>query len=372
MRITIRCFVARGQCCRPDWLPREDAGMTEKKSRVPVPKTLAARVLFEADRTCCVCRLTGKKVQIHHINDDPSDNRATNLAVLCLECHGDTQLVGGFGRKLDADQVHLYRDDWRGIVTRRRLAAIVAEAKTLETEAGRLEYYTSLTERLRENKDYTMLAWTFDSIGNTELRDKYVELALADEPDNDELIVHLRAMQGRQDLIPVEVAAQRLQRQTELSDWTQRARTQHDLGDTAAAAVDYVHGVQQALEQGRWFSAAYYLKEMTESGGVEALFERALTEAREEDDLWWQIRALQELGWNDELEQLLLDNADRVEREYPAAVPMLHAARGDFSAARAASLDVVTSGGRGQPVGTTGAESHRDGRAEESDRQPEL
>ena len=35
-----------------------------------------------------------------------------NLAALCLQCHDDTQIRGGFGRKLNAAQVIQYRDDW--------------------------------------------------------------------------------------------------------------------------------------------------------------------------------------------------------------------------------------------------------------------
>jgi hypothetical protein len=317
--------------------------MPNKKQRVPIDKTVAARVLFEADRTCCVCRVPGKKLQIHHINDDPSDNRPTNLAVLCLECHGDTQVTGGFGRKLDADQVLLYRDDWRDIVTRRRVAAVAADAESIGTEQGRLEFYTSLTERLRENGEYYMLASIFDSIGNRELRDKYVELALEQNPDDDEMVVHLRALQDRQDLIPAEVAERRLDRQARNKDWSQRARTQFDLGNPVAAGLDYVRGINKALDEGRHFSAAFYLKELWERGVVEALFEQALTEAREADDLWWQVRALQELGWHDELNTLLIDNADRVEREAPLALHLLHAARGDDAAAQAARLDTFGS-----------------------------
>jgi hypothetical protein len=89
--------------------------------RVPIPQDIAAAVLFHSDRICCVCRTPGKKIQIHHIDDDPSNNQAMNLAVLCLECHGDTQLSGGFGRKLDANQVRLYRDDWYELVSGRRV-----------------------------------------------------------------------------------------------------------------------------------------------------------------------------------------------------------------------------------------------------------
>jgi 5-methylcytosine-specific restriction endonuclease McrA len=72
------------------------------KKRTPIPAELAARLLFLSDRTCCVCRTAGKEVQIHHLDENPANNEASNLAVLCTECHDDTQLRGGFGRKLDS------------------------------------------------------------------------------------------------------------------------------------------------------------------------------------------------------------------------------------------------------------------------------
>ena len=86
--------------------------MHMKKKRIPIPEDLAADVLLAADRTCCVCRENGKAVQIHHIDGDPSNNTLENLVVLCLEHHNQTQIKGGFGRKLDAAQVTRYRDKW--------------------------------------------------------------------------------------------------------------------------------------------------------------------------------------------------------------------------------------------------------------------
>jgi len=81
---------------------------------------MAAAVLFASDRTCCVCRVKGKPVQIHHLDEDPSNSTAENTAVLCFDCHRDTQIRGGFDRKLDAAQVVLYRDDWIARVSCRR------------------------------------------------------------------------------------------------------------------------------------------------------------------------------------------------------------------------------------------------------------
>jgi hypothetical protein len=59
-----------------------------------------------------VCRDRHKPVQIHHIDEDPSNGEPDNLAVLCFDCHRKTQLKGGFDRKLDAAQIRRYRSDW--------------------------------------------------------------------------------------------------------------------------------------------------------------------------------------------------------------------------------------------------------------------
>ncbi len=80
------------------------------KKRIEIPQGTAATALFVADRTCCVCGDPDKPVQIHHIDEDPSNNNLENLAVLCLDHQEETQIKGGFGRRLDAETVILYRD----------------------------------------------------------------------------------------------------------------------------------------------------------------------------------------------------------------------------------------------------------------------
>lgn len=90
-----------------------------KKNRATIPTDVAAQALFLSDRTCCVCRRP-KRVQIHHIDEDPSNNALENLAVLCFDCHTETQIRGGFDRKLDAAQIVLYRDQWLATVAQQR------------------------------------------------------------------------------------------------------------------------------------------------------------------------------------------------------------------------------------------------------------
>lgn len=89
-------------------------------TRLSIPPEIAAKVLFLSDRTCCVCRRKGKPIQIHHIDGNPTNSDINNLAVLCLDCHNETQISGGFHRKLDAEQVRLYQDDWLNLVARER------------------------------------------------------------------------------------------------------------------------------------------------------------------------------------------------------------------------------------------------------------
>jgi len=274
------------------------------KKRTPIPNDVAARALFEHDRTCCVCRQRGKPVQIHHLDEDPSNHNIHNLAILCLDCHRDTQIRGGFDRKLDSEQVRLYSDDWKRLVSKQR-AAREARIEAGEGEPRRLELATSVAEIYRENGQYELLAMHYDAIGNAELRDKYVELAIEKNP-SDETIAFLRTLQGRPDLIPADVVEREIERYTQHSDWTQRARLFKDLGRHREATSDYLRGVLGSLEEGNLFSAAYYLKEFQESGLLRELFIMALRKAEAENDLWWQVRALEELEWDSELDALLL------------------------------------------------------------------
>lgn len=87
---------------------------------VPLLPEDANDILFAAQRTCCVCRVFGKPVQLHHIDEDYSHNAIDNLAVLCLECRHQTQIQGGLARHLSHSEVTRYRDDWHSRVHRRR------------------------------------------------------------------------------------------------------------------------------------------------------------------------------------------------------------------------------------------------------------
>ena len=90
------------------------------KLRTQIPSVIAIEVMFLHDRTCCICQEKDKRVQIHHIDENPSNHDVQNLAVLCLECHDKTQIRGGFARHLQAGEVKRFRDDWIKRIQHRR------------------------------------------------------------------------------------------------------------------------------------------------------------------------------------------------------------------------------------------------------------
>jgi hypothetical protein len=103
------------------------------KLRTQVPADISAEMLFISDNTCCVCEERGKAVQIHHLDENPDNHEVANLAVLCLECHNQTQVRGGFGRKLSQEVVARYRREWIARVADRRRHA---DQLTVQRTAG--------------------------------------------------------------------------------------------------------------------------------------------------------------------------------------------------------------------------------------------
>jgi hypothetical protein len=297
-------------------------------------------------------------VQIHHIDDDPSNNEIRNLAPLCFDCHSETQIKGGFGRKLDADQVYLYRDDWVRFVFQQRQAGL----RKSDVEAKRdlsVEVATSLAEIYRENDEPQVLAIHYNMIGNLELRDKWIEHALSREDVDDFLIIKLRAMQDRADLIPEDVAQRVLDDQERREDWSQRARTLRDVHRYPEAVTDYVKSIAEDLGKGRTFAAAYYLKELGKLELHKQLFLKAYTD---ETDLWWKVRALQEVDWDDERKRLLLENEGEIRQQNnPLLIIELERALGDTVAYVGARKDLAARmRGRGEFIGIVAAKGNNE------------
>lgn len=122
-------------CDRPRHETTDPSRPPMASNRVDIPDDLAARVMFASDRTCCVCRLPGKTTQIHHIDEDPSNNKIENLAVLCFDCHGAAHTKPAFGRSLNSLQIKLYNESWRELVSGRLLPEAAGPLREYAAEA---------------------------------------------------------------------------------------------------------------------------------------------------------------------------------------------------------------------------------------------
>lgn len=287
--------------------------MTRKKKRAPIPTDVAAQVLFLSDRTCCVCRTKGKPVQIHHVDEDPSNNLASNLSTLCFDCHRETQIRGGFDRKLDADQVILYRNDWLRIVATDRATSEAKRENRSDRDAFDIELITSIAEIYRETKQFELLAIHYDVIGNTELRDKYIEQAISGGASADTIFFLRGSLQQRPELVPAEIIDDHLAEFSGGDDHEQHARALLAVGRRLEAAQKYIQGINDSLQNENWFSAAFYIREFTEERLIEDLLKAAYRKSTDQGETWWQVRALEELGWSEELKELLLRKKGEIE-----------------------------------------------------------
>jgi tetratricopeptide (TPR) repeat protein len=282
------------------------------KKREEIPSPIAAQVQFDSDRKCCVCRLEGKPIQIHHIDEDPKNNSIQNLAVLCFDCHRETQLTGGFDRKLDSDQIILYRDNWCAIVREGRNAERPMQAESSKKNKERIGRELAIAEKYRVKKDYFMLALHYNRLNSNKLRDKYIELAVKKGVPAEDLC-YLRHIQQKMDLVPKKIINAELKRMNSATHWHNRARLLSSLGRYREASRDYICSIMDSLDKDLVFSAAYYIKELYEEGVVDELFKISYADAEAKGDIWWQMRALQELGWYPEVKQLLLKNRIKIE-----------------------------------------------------------
>jgi tetratricopeptide (TPR) repeat protein len=151
----------------------------------------------------------------------------------------------------------------------------LTEDSVKQNDHQKIELATSTVESYRENQEFGLLAMYYNSIGNYELRDKYVEIAIQEDP-SDQNTCYLRGLQGKPELITEDVIERELARYTENKDWTQRARFFTKLGKHREAAADYLQGILESLNEDNIFSAAYYLKEVEKEDLVQELFILAL------------------------------------------------------------------------------------------------
>ena len=80
--------------------------MKTRKERIAIPKETERKLLVESGHKCSVplCH-ESHTLEIHHINDDPSDNRESNLIVFCRNHHAMAS-----SRKIDRKECESYKE----------------------------------------------------------------------------------------------------------------------------------------------------------------------------------------------------------------------------------------------------------------------
>lgn len=64
------------------------------KKRVSIPRVTEKSIYQEAGSTCAFCSENDvRSLQIHHIDDEPSNNEPSNLLLVCANCH--TKITSG-------------------------------------------------------------------------------------------------------------------------------------------------------------------------------------------------------------------------------------------------------------------------------------
>lgn len=84
--------------------------MAKNAKRTPIPQSAQTAVLMANRHACCVCQKP--RVQLHHIDGDPSHNDPANIAALCLDHHDMASMVLGLTKKLQPDHVRRYKEQW--------------------------------------------------------------------------------------------------------------------------------------------------------------------------------------------------------------------------------------------------------------------
>jgi hypothetical protein len=223
--------------------------------------------------------------------------------------------------------VILYRNDWILLVSRER--AIAQIDLELPSNPLDLELLTTELDNLKDSKEHLLLAIHYNIIGNTDLRDKYIELALKDDKST-ETEIFLRALQDKIDTVNPKRIQREIDRRKKGKDWDQLARLYVDVKNFKEATYFYCLGISQSLEKGNIFSSAYYLKELSKKQLYNALFEKAYKQFANEGNLWWQVRCLQEHEWDSELDSLLKSKKTEIEKSGdPFLLELLYKAIGD-------------------------------------------
>lgn len=98
-----------------------------KPKRIAIPKSTKDAVLKEFNHRCSICG--GDRPQVHHIDENPSNNDPLNLLPLCPTCHLRDQHDPT--RTLEVDRLRLFRAKRDPLILQERFEPLWRRSKWL-------------------------------------------------------------------------------------------------------------------------------------------------------------------------------------------------------------------------------------------------
>jgi HNH endonuclease len=101
---------------------------------------VAARLLADCKRHCCVCLAGGRALQIHHITPEAEGGtgKYDNGIPVCLDCHARIESKSNMGRSFTPKELRLHRERWFETVAKNP-EVLIRAAQTTQTQTGPLE-----------------------------------------------------------------------------------------------------------------------------------------------------------------------------------------------------------------------------------------
>jgi hypothetical protein len=82
------------------------------KQRKTIPLTIKHILFYNCARTCCVCKNPNHPIQIHHLDEDTSNNIYKNLVALCSICHNEAHTHHKLTNNLTIKELIHHKSKW--------------------------------------------------------------------------------------------------------------------------------------------------------------------------------------------------------------------------------------------------------------------
>ena len=123
-------------------LSDEQISAVHRSSRPPISEEVVCQLLYKSRRSCCVCRMPNLPIIIHHIYpwSESKDHRIENLAVLCLNCHGEAHTKRETAQNLTPERIQYSKQKWEEMVCTQDLQALIRPS-SWESNTAMWDYF---------------------------------------------------------------------------------------------------------------------------------------------------------------------------------------------------------------------------------------